>query len=171
LLFKDGAIVGIDLPGMARNAKAAFGLSEKTEERPKTDFSELHAPFTIKDGVVDTRDTTMASPLLRLKAAGKSDLVEESLDFRVEPTFVATLKGQGDAAERSGIRVPILVSGTFSSPKFRPDLEGMVKERIKDGLPDAESVKEMLSPGEKTGEEEQDIEEKAKGLLKGLMGN
>jgi AsmA protein len=113
----------------------------------------------------------MASPLLRLKAAGKANLVEESLDFRVEPTFVATLKGQGDATERSGIRVPILVTGTFSSPKFRPDLEGMVKERIKDGLPDAESVKEMLSPGEKTGGEEQDIEEKAKGLLKGLIGN
>ncbi len=170
LLFKDGAIVGVDLPGMARNAKAAFGLAEKTEERPKTDFSELHAPFTIKDGVVETKGTTMASPLLRLSAAGKADLVSEALDFRVEPTFVATLKGQGDATERSGIRVPILVSGTFSSPKFRPDLEGMIKGKLKEGVPDAEGIKEMISPGQEGGKESEDTKEKAEGLLKGLLG-
>ena len=48
LSFADGAIKGIDLAGMARNAKAAFGLAEKGAQRPRTDFSELNVPFTFK---------------------------------------------------------------------------------------------------------------------------
>ncbi|MBW2711090.1 MAG: AsmA family protein, partial [Deltaproteobacteria bacterium] len=90
LLFKDGAIKGIDLAGMANNVKAAFGLAEKTEETGRTEFSELHAPFTVKQGLVNTANTTLISPLIRLTASGTADLVSENLDFRVEPKFVGT---------------------------------------------------------------------------------
>jgi AsmA protein len=168
LLFKDGAIVGIDLAGMARNAKAAFGLAEKKAERPKTDFSELHSPFTITDGIVDTTDTSLVSPLLRVLVAGKANLVNETLDFRVEPKFVTTLKGQGDTKERSGVTVPVLVTGTFSSPTFRPDLKGMLTKGLEEGIPKPSELKKIL-PGQ--GAESGDLkslEEKGKDLLKGL---
>ncbi len=166
--FADGAIVGIDLPGMVRNVQATFGLAEKGGKRPRTDFSELHSPFTLSDGVFDTRETSLASPALRVLAAGKADLVRETLDFRVEPKFVATLKGQGDAAQYGGVEVPILVTGSFSSPRFRPDLEGMLKQRIGKDLPQASELKKML-PGQETQTgEPQPPEKKAKELLKGL---
>ena len=58
-----------------------------------------------------------------IRMAGDAHLVKEKLDFRVEPKFVATIKGQRDTKQRSGIMVPVLVTGTFSEPKFRPDLE------------------------------------------------
>ena len=172
LQFKDGAIVGIDLAGMVRNVKTAFGLAEKGAERPRTDFSELHVPFTITNGVVKTPQTSLMSPLLRVKAAGKANLVNEKLDFRVEPKFVATLKGQGDKMERSGLMVPVLVTGSFSDPKFRPDLKGMLKKGLKEGIPKPDELKKLL-PGqstEKGGTET--LKEKAEGLLKGLpFGN
>ncbi|UCF83856.1 MAG: AsmA family protein [Desulfobacteraceae bacterium] len=172
LQFKDGSIVGIDLAGMVRNVKATFGLAEKGAERPRTDFSELHVPFTITNGVVKTPQTSLLSPLLRVKAAGKANLVNEKLDFRVEPKFVATLKGQGDKMERSGLMVPVLVTGSFSDPKFRPDLKGMLKEGLKEGIPKPDELKKLL-PGqstEKGGAET--LKEKAEGLLKGLpFGN
>ena len=38
-LFKDGAIKGIDLTGMVRNVKAAFGLAEKGAERTSPSFT------------------------------------------------------------------------------------------------------------------------------------
>jgi AsmA protein len=168
LFFADGAIVGVDLPGMVRNVKATFGLAQKGDKRPQTDFSELHSPFTLTNGVFDTRKTSLASPALRLLAAGKADLVRETLDFRVEPKFVATLKGQGDAEQRSGVEVPVLVTGSFSSPQFRPDLEAILKQRVGKELPDASELKKML-PGQdaQTGKE-QPAQEKAKELLKGL---
>jgi len=161
LIFNDGAIVGIDLAGMVRNVKATFGLAEKSAERPRTDFSELHAPFTITNGVVNTPGTNLQSPLIRVVATGKANLVKESLDFRVEPKFVATLKGQGDATQRSGIMVPVLVTGTFSSPKFRPDLKGMLKQQLEGG-------KDLFKGGTEQEEPLQPLKDKVKGLFKSL---
>jgi AsmA protein len=162
VLFSDGAVVGIDLAGMVRNVKAAFGLEQKPAQRPRTDFSELNAPFTIANGVVNTPETSLKSPLLRIVAAGNANLVNETLDFRVEPKVVATIKGQGDTAERSGLLVPVLVSGTFSKPKFAPDLAGVVKQQLE---------KKMLESGQ--GEkllDKKELEKSAKGVLKGILG-
>ena len=157
-LFTDGAIKGIDLAGMARNAKAAFGLAKEGEQKPKTDFSELNAPFTITKGVVNTTGTTMTSPFLRVQATGKANLVDESLDFRVEPKVVGSLKGQGDTKEREGITVPILVTGTFSSPSFAPDMKGVLEKTIQDRL---------LAPKDAT-QGGQTTQDKAKDILKSL---
>jgi AsmA protein len=170
LLFSDGAIVGIDLAGMVRNVKATFGLAEKGAEKPRTDFSELHAPFTITNGLVHTPGTSMKSPLLRVLVAGDAHLVKESLDFRVEPKVVTTIKGQGDTDKRSGIMVPVLVSGTFSEPKFRPDLEGMLKKGIEEGISDPSKLKDMFKSGGKEKGESKDTKEEVKGLLKGVFG-
>jgi len=169
-LFNDGAIKGIDLAGMVRNAAAAFGLAEKGKEKPRTDFSALHAPFTITKGLVDTQKTTLVSPIIRVLVKGKADLVKETMNFRVEPKFVGTLKGQGDTGQRTGITVPVLVTGSFSSPKFRPDLEGLLKKKLEMGIPESSELNKMLKgEGSKEGEAKP-LEEKGKGLLKGLLG-
>jgi len=165
LLFRDGAIKGIDLAGMVRNIQAAFGLAEKSEEKPKTDFAEFHVPFTVKRGLVNTSKTSLLSPLVRVTAAGKAHLVAETLDFRVEPKFVATLKGQGDTKDRSGIMVPVLVSGTFAEPKFKPDIEAMVKDKLEKKLQDLQ--KELLG-GDKQKDKPSSLEEQVKGFFKGL---
>jgi AsmA protein len=167
-LFKNGAIKGIDLPGMVRNVKAAFGLAEKVEEKPRTDFSELHVPFTITNGVVKTSGTTLKSPLLRVMTAGEANLIHETLDFKVEPKFVATLKGQEDIMDYTGITVPVLVTGTFSSPKFRPDLEGILKKGLEGEIPEPSELKEILEDRSKLKEKTKALEEKAKELIKGL---
>lgn len=169
LQFRDGAIVGIDLTGMVQNLKTSFGLAEKTEKKPRTDFSEFAVPFTLTNGLAKTPGTQLLSPVLRVGAAGEADLVKETLDFRVEPKFVATLKGQGDQKARSGLMVPVLVSGTFASPKFRPDLEGMLKQQLKGGVPKTDDLKKMLEgTGTKKEGEAEAPEEKVKGLLKGF---
>ncbi|MCF8063523.1 MAG: AsmA family protein [Deltaproteobacteria bacterium] len=177
LLFQDGAVVGIDLAGMVRNVQSAFGMAEsqaKSGDRPKTDFSELSAPFAIRNGVVETPGTELKSPFLRVVATGTADLVNEVLDLRVEPKMVATMKGQGDTAERSGIRVPVLVTGPFADPKFRPDLKSMIEGGLKEGVPDASQLKQMLRPGSdeagdrKSESTEDQVKDQVKGLLKGF---
>jgi AsmA protein len=165
--FNDGAIVGIDLAGMVRNIESAFG-KEKAMEKPRTDFAELRAPFTITNGVFNTPNTTLLNPFLRVLARGKADLVDKTLDFRVEPTFVATIKGQGDTTDRSGIAVPVLVTGTFSSPQFRPDLESIMKKTLQGKLPDASGLKKGIEELEKSEGESIPSKEKAKRLIEGL---
>lgn len=63
----------------------------------------------------------------------------------VEPKFVATLKGQGDAQERAGLTVPVLVTGNLSSPKFRPDLKGMLKGTLGKGIPEPSELKKDIT--------------------------
>jgi AsmA protein len=174
LSFTDGAIKGVDLAAMARNTKAAFGLAQPGAERPRTDFTELNVPFAIKAGRFSTPQAELKSPFIRLKANGAAHLVRETIDFRVDPKLVGTIKGQGDTQKRSGLLVPVVISGTFGKPEFRPDLEALARQRLdvdkktleKTGKELLESqVKELTDP-ESAGEKPED---KAKGLLKGLF--
>jgi AsmA protein len=141
---------------MVRNVKAALGGEVKTGTKLRTDFAELIVPFTIENGVFHTSETSMKSPLLRLLAAGEANLVKETLDFRVDPKVVGTIKGQGDEKDRSGLGVPVIVSGTFANPSFRPDAESLAKDKLK----------QVLSPSE-TGSAP--LKEKAGGLIKDLL--
>ena len=112
--------------------------------------------------MLNTPATSLKSPLLRVIAAGSANLVAETLDFRVEPKVVGTIKGQGDTEQRSGIMVPVLVSGTFSKPKFAPDLASIAKQQLEKQILGTE-------PGEKLPDKKQ-LEESAKGVLKGILG-
>jgi AsmA protein len=156
LSLSDGAIVGVDLASMVRNVKEALGGEVKAGAKPRTDFAELIVPFTIDSGVFHTAETSLKSPLLRLLAAGKADLVKETLDFRVDPKVVGTIKGQGDEKDRAGIGVPVIVSGTFANPSFRPDLEAMAKNKLQ----------QLLQP---SGTGSTPIKEKASDLIKGIL--
>ena len=166
LRFNDGAIVGIDLASMARNIQSAFTGAKQDGERPRTDFTELLVPFTIKNGLAKTPKSSIKSPFIRIFAKGEADLVEETLDFRVEPKAVGTIKGQGDDAQRSGIMVPILVSGTFASPQFRPDLSAAAKQKIEKQVLESKEAKKLLEK-----EELKPFKKDAEKALKGLLGN
>ncbi|CAB1064108.1 hypothetical protein D1BOALGB6SA_8899 [Olavius sp. associated proteobacterium Delta 1] len=166
LRFNDGAIVGIDLASMARNVQSAFGAGTQGGQRPRTDFTELAIPFTIKNGVANTPASSLKSPFIRILVAGTADLVKETLDFRVEPKAVASIKGQGDASQRSGLMVPVLVSGTFSSPKFRPDLSAAAKQNIEKQIVESKEAQKLFEK-----KELKPLEKNVKGALKGLLGN
>jgi AsmA protein len=162
--IKDGAVIGIDLSGMINNIKSAFGKAQSGEDKGRTDFSEFIIPFEINDGVVNTQDTSLVSPVLRVKAKGNADLVKESLDFRIEPTFFTSVKGQGDTGERSGYTVPVLVKGTFTDPSYSPDLSGLLQKSLEKGI---EKLLDDKTGGDGKSESTKDA---VKGLLKGLLG-
>ena len=169
LLFQDGALIGVDLAQLARKIQSGFTLEDQGE-RPKTDFAEFNAPFTISNGLVETKNTTLQSPFIRVNGHGTADLVSEALDFRLNPKLVGTIKGQGDQEARSGITVPIIVGGTFKEPTFAPDLKALVEEQ---GI-GKEEISEILKTGKISPERKEQVSEeveKAKTLLKGLFGN
>ncbi|MGD9190450.1 MAG: AsmA family protein, partial [Desulfobacterales bacterium] len=165
LKFTDGALKGFDLAAMVRNVGTAFGLSKQGAERPKTDFTELLVPFTIKNGEVNTPQSSLKSPFIRVNAKGTTDLVQETLDFRVEPKAVASIKGQGDELQRSGLLVPVLVTGTYASPQFRPDLSAATKQQIEKKVFESKEAKKILEK-----EELKPLEKPMKDALKGILG-
>jgi AsmA protein len=165
LRFSNGAIKGIDLVAMIQNIRAAFGEGQVIPAGSQTDFTELSVPLVISNGVVDTSQTKLQSHVLDALVVGKADLVSENLDFRVEPKVVRKLgRQQDEQKEYSDVMVPVLVSGTFSKPKFAPDLESVAKQQIQKKLLESDKVQKYI---EKKGL--QKYEEPAKNLLKNLF--
>lgn len=156
LRFTDGALVGLDLADMARSFASGLGY-EKPDVKSKTDFAELNVPFTITNGVFNTPDSRLLSPLLRVTAQGSANLVAETLDMKIQPKVVSTLKGQGDTESRTEVTVPIMVTGTFSEPEFSANLtELMTGDNLQQVLDNPEAAKETLKS----------LEDSGKGLLK-----
>src|SRR5690606_1409536 len=98
--FRDGAIHGINIAAALRQVTTA-GLGNAAEQ--KTDFAELSGTFTIRQGIVENRDLKMLAPLLRLGGGGTVSLPQQSLDYTVDATLVASLKGQGGRDDLAGI--------------------------------------------------------------------
>ncbi len=129
--FIDGAITGINLAGMVRNLQGAF-LDAGARAPEKTDFAELSGSFRIERGILRNDDLLLLNPLLRLTGAGTANLPQRTLNYRIEPNVVATLEGQTGEAEMAGVKVPVIIEGPWSNLTYRPDLEGLVEEMIKD---------------------------------------
>lgn len=174
-LFEDGAIKGLNLYDMVQTIKAVYLKFKGSKSLPdgdfggRTDFSRIHAPFEIKNGLAATTNTMLTAPALRLKATGNADLVNQTLDFKIEPKFVATVQGQGDKEDRSGVKVPVLVQGSFSSPVFRPDMKSIVKEGL-NLLPEIQKKfqEEGKTENNKTDEEDK-TDEKPLDQIKNLL--
>ncbi len=143
--FTDGAIYGVNIPLMIRNAKAKLkGKPAEEVKEKKTDFTRLGTDFKIAKGIVKLSKTDMASPLLRLEGIGDADLVKKTVDYSLQTEIVASLKGQkSEKDELSGLKIPLKITGKFSDPKFSIDTKALLdnkinkeKEKLKDKLKD-----------------------------------
>lgn len=164
--FANGAVAGFNVPQMLRGvSQGKLGGFERVPTE-KTDFSELTANFTIKDGVADNQDLKMASPLLRVGGGGQIMLGARQIDYTAKPKVVGTLAGQGGGLNLTGLEVPVRIHGSWDAPAYTPDLQGALKsstvqEIIKDPSKAVDAVKEV---GKQLGGK------KAGDLLKGLFG-
>ena len=163
--FTDGALVGVNIAKIIREGMAKLkGKSTAASNEPeRTDFSSLGGSAKITNGVIDNRDFSMQSPLLRAKGAGTADLVKEQLDYEVEVAIVGTLQGQGgkELEQLKGVNIPVKVTGPFSKPSYKPDLSAVVSDQVK------EKAKAQLK--EKEDEVKEKLQDKLKGGLKGLF--
>jgi len=129
----DGAVKGIDIAGTLRGVKDKINVlkSQQTtvegDKSKKTDFSEMVASFTIKNGVAHNEDLSMKAPLFRITGNGDIDIANETINYTAKPTVVNSLKGQGGAGldELSGLTIPVKLTGTFSKPSYGIDFAGL----------------------------------------------
>lgn len=152
--LRDGAVKGIDVAGTIRNAQAKLGSlkgqqTQAADKSQKTDFSEMSGTFAIRNGVASNNDLTMKSPLLRVAGAGDINIGEDSINYLVKASLVATSKGQDGRAtsDLKGITVPVRATGPLAAPSFGLDFNAMLTDTVK-----------------------QQAEEKIKGKLESLLG-
>jgi AsmA protein len=155
--LKDGAYKGFNLAEALRKAKAALGGSKDekaaADQTKQTDFSEMSASFTIKNGVAHNEDLEVKAPLFRIGGQGDINIGSSSLDYTTKATVVATSKGQGGAEleELAGLTVPVRLSGPFDAVKYDVNYGAVARDVAKS----------------KVGEK---LEKQLGGKLKGLLG-
>ncbi len=133
IFLSSGKIKGINLGAMVKNIKMAFNFAGKeTADKPVTEFTELKSDFIIKEGVVNIPGAKLISPVLKATCSGNVNLGARKLDLVITPSFAGTILDK--KIVRSDITVPVIVDGTFSSPKFRPDVVGMIRQVPKETI-------------------------------------
>ncbi len=123
--FVDGAIKGVNLAEIARTIQSVL-TGSAVGGAAKTDFAELSASFVIRNGVAANKDLKLLNPFVRLNGAGIIDLGNQTLDYKVEPKAVSSIKGQGGRDSLSGIGIPFRIRGPWSNPSYEPDLSGVL---------------------------------------------
>ncbi|WP_337881555.1 AsmA family protein [Rheinheimera sp.] len=147
--FTDGAIRGANIAALVRSAEQALqgnlqgiNLDKDFSESEKTDFSELSASMRFTQGVGQSDDLQLASPLLRLTGQGSLNLATQQLDYLLSPSLVASIEGQGAQEQSQGFSIPVRVKGPWSDVKIRPDLSQAAKDKAKQKIED--KVKDKL---------------------------
>lgn len=165
ITLADGAIEGVNIPGMIRNVQSGKLLDAASKPTEKTDFSDLNASFVINRGVVENKDLLMKGPLLRMTGKGILNLPTEQIDYGLQPKLVNSLAGQGGNAALAGINIPIRVKGPMANPKFIPDAAGLLENN---GEAINNTVKSVKNAVKKLKKKKISSEE-MKGLLNGLI--
>ena len=170
-----GEILGLDLGGMMRNFDLNF-----QGEGARTIFDGIGGQFSLTQGVLSTDDLALSAPLLEALTQGQVDMGRQSLDLTVVPVVLQTTDG-------AGISVPLRITGPWSAPRIRPDLEAATLLRLNidgaaiedsarsavqkklseeldiapDGIPDGQSVEDAVKDR---------VEDKVRDALGGLFG-
>jgi len=139
--FKDGAITGVDVGALMKQAEAVLkgDLSALAEKGTgKTPFTDISGSAKITRGLVNNNDLIIATPLVNITGKGTANLVNEKIDYRLA---MQRTKAQSDA-EKADVKdikntaIPVDISGTFTKPSFKLDIESIVlssqKEKIEE---------------------------------------
>ncbi|CEO38682.1 AsmA family protein [Photobacterium kishitanii] len=166
--ISDGAVYGVNIADMLRNAKAKLkGQADSgTDTAKKTDFSALTTTLMLGKGIASTNNFQLASPLLAINGQGQTNLIDEGIDLTINTKIVASGKGLD---EIKGISVPIHVSGYWQQPKYRLNIKDLFKNNA---ALESKAKKEINRGLEKLfGDKAKDdnIKNAADKLLKGLF--
>lgn len=134
--LRDGKLKGVNIGELLRNVKQGKFYADDSQA---TDFAELGGSWNFAGGVGRNEDLAMKAPILRMTGKGSVNLPARTLDYRLLPTLVTSLKGQ-DGKDKQGVTVPLIITGPWSKLSITPDLAGMIEEGIKN----PEALKENL---------------------------
>jgi AsmA protein len=145
-----GAIRGLDLWSAVNSAVslAQKHMLPSAGVGNSTRFDAFKASAELTNGLASTNDLDIASGDLQVTGQGTTNLVSGAVDYRVH---AAILKGAGTAGTLADI--PLLITGTMTSPSVRPDAQALVKSLARQQLQ------------KRKGQ----IEDKLRGVLKGLI--
>jgi AsmA protein len=126
----DGALEGIDVGYEMGRAQALIDRSAAPprDNTGHTPFEVFQTSAQISNGIAETHDLNIASSALKVTGRGSANLSSKAIDFELLAA-VAT-------APAMTTDIPLKVTGTYSAPTVRPDIEAVAKDQLKRKLQD-----------------------------------
>ena len=118
LKINDGAVRGLDVPLLMGHVAQKIVVGWPETQDVANSFSLLKGNFKIADGIAESNDLELVSPVLSLKGQGLLDLLKGEVELKVKPA------NEGDAV---ALAVPMMITGPWSKPKFYPDIAGVLE--------------------------------------------
>ncbi len=126
LNFDEGQILGVDIFGIAGQAMALLGggqTESEGEEEEGTRFSSMSLAADIRDGVLQTRQLDLASPVLKLGGDLRVNLADFSIAGTVEPVLLDGVDAErlGRFKSLVGVPIPVDLGGSLDAPSVGVD--------------------------------------------------
>jgi AsmA protein len=127
----NGALEGVDLGYDLALAQSLLDKQASTsvQDTKRTKFDAFKDSAAITNGVADTNDLSIVSPVLKVSGKGTINLRNSGIDM----TLLASVM---KSAATTAVDIPVKVSGTYSDPTVKPDVEALAKGAVKDKLKD-----------------------------------
>lgn len=131
--IRNGVIDGINVWGAIERAYALMKrIPAPPPTQDRTEFTDIRGSAIIRQGVLDNHDFRAQLPSLNLIGAGKLDLAELTLDYRLK----AHITGTHAIGIRTNMRglvgeiVPLRITGTLSNLRVRPNLGRAIRAGV-----------------------------------------
>jgi uncharacterized protein involved in outer membrane biogenesis len=170
--IKDGKIEGVNLIGEATALLKVAGIS--LEQAKATAFSTIESDFMIKQGRVNAQKILIDSHDFQATehgTVGFDQTLNLAMNLNLSQTLTQKIAGSSPlvkAASQGGrLRLPLLITGTLPRPSFALDargLTGKVQEQVQEKAKD--TVEGLMQGTTKPA----DLKKEGKELLKGLFG-
>lgn len=176
----DGAIVGIDVTKTLGTVNSLLGKQKETEGKggqdQKTEFAELGMTGVFNQGIMTSDDLMMLSPILSVTGEGSFNLVEESIDYLLNPVLTGET-GVQSLDGLSGTTIPIRLTGNLYEPDFKVDIAAalissqkeLIDQKTNEILGGLLGGKDSSESGTEEGETTEK-EDTASSLLNSLLG-
>jgi AsmA protein len=126
----DGALEGLDLAYELAMAQALIAKQTSTTvpNAHKTQFTSFKLSAPIVNGVATTRDLSIVSNIIKVSGQGSINLPTTDIDMNL----VASVLKSGGAT--TAVDVPMKVTGKYTDPSVKPDVESLAKSAVKQKL-------------------------------------
>lgn len=146
MTMRDGAVVGIDVVRLLRQANARLqGRALPAQAKPvqKTDFTELDVALDVADGVARFTTLDLRSAALGMSGSGQIDLPRQRINVLLKPVLneveAETTSGSappppptGLLGRLRGVPIPVRVSGALTKPSYGVDLKAALGAATQD---------------------------------------
>lgn len=144
LRVQDGAVVGVDLGGVARNLRNAL-RGDLVGPDARTVFAQFEASFLLADGIAATQDLRLTNSTAQVTGTGVLDIGQQLLDMRM-----AARGAPGRDGRTSGVALPFRALGPWSGVRYSADLLGggraPVERQVRDVQTRARALGVQASP-------------------------